>query len=76
MAIHYKCRYCGTNVGTIEQNNVAYQNLGFHKLTAEERAEMISFDSSGNVHVKCICDDCQESFLKNPANYETDYIIH
>jgi hypothetical protein len=76
MAIHYRCRYCGTDVGTIEEKQLDYEQLGFHTLSADERNEMVSYDGTGNIHVKCICEDCHESFTKNPLFYENDYIIH
>lgn len=76
MAIHYYCRYCGINLGTLEQESVDSEYLGFHKLTEDERLDMIEYDSTGHIKVKCICEDCHEAFMKNPDNYETDYIIH
>lgn len=76
MAIHYHCRYCGTNLGKIDQTSLNSEQLGFHTLTNEERDEMIQYDSSGDVLVKCICEDCHETFSKNPIHYENDYIIH
>lgn len=76
MAIHYTCRYCGIDIGTITQSSVDAQSLGFHKLTEDERLDMIQYDSKGNIHVKSICEDCHESFMTNPMNYENDYIIH
>ena len=75
MAIYYFCRHCGTEVGKLEQT-AAPDMLGFDKLTEQERQEMIQSDSFGNVHVKTICENCQESFTINPSNYENDYIIH
>ncbi|MCU9615285.1 anti-sigma-F factor Fin family protein [Caldibacillus lycopersici] len=76
MAVHYHCRHCGTTVGSLDNNNLYSEQLGFHKLSEDERQDMISYDSSGDIHVKCICEDCHESFAKNPLNYENDYIIH
>jgi len=76
LSIHYHCRHCGTTVGTIEQDQVNAEQLGFHKLTNEEREELIQYSESGDIHVKCICDDCHEAFSRNPLNYENDYIIH
>lgn len=76
MAIHYTCRYCGINIGTITQSSVDSQLLGFHKLTEDERMDMINYDHDGDIHVKSICEDCHESFMTNPNNYENDYIIH
>lgn len=76
MSIHYFCRYCGTKLGTLDKKQYNYEQLGFHKLTEDERMNMIQYDLTGNIEVKSICENCHESFSINPSNYETDYIIH
>lgn len=76
MAIHYQCRYCGQKLGSLDEKSVHAEQLGFHILSDEERQEMISYDSEGNIHVKSICEDCHESLSKNPIYYEIDHIIH
>ncbi len=76
MAVHYFCRYCGIKLGTIEENVVDFETLGFHKLTEQERENMLQYEPNGDVNVKSICENCHESFTINPSNHENDYIIH
>ena len=61
MAIHYQCRHCGTNVGTLSNVSVHSEQLGIHMLTDEERLHMVQYQDNGDIHVKTICEDCQES---------------
>ncbi|MBY0095475.1 anti-sigma-F factor Fin family protein [Mesobacillus maritimus] len=76
MAMHYYCRHCGTNIGTLDRLSVQSESLGFHKLTDEERHDMISYESNGDIQIKSICEDCQESYERNPSYHENDYLIH
>lgn len=76
MALHYYCRHCGTKLGTIEQQTIQTEQLGFHQLNDVERQEMIVYDSKGDIQVKSICEDCYESLQRNPELYQNDYIIH
>ncbi|MGM0838768.1 MAG: anti-sigma-F factor Fin [Bacillota bacterium] len=75
MAIHYNCRHCGHRVGTIENRSVYTEHLGFHQLTDSERQEMIAYQQNGDIHVKTICEDCQEALERNPAWHETESFI-
>lgn len=76
MAIKYQCRHCGIPIGTIDDNTVDSEKLGLSTLSDEERMEMISYDSSGDVQIKSICEDCHESLERNPDYYQNDYLIH
>lgn len=76
MALHYHCSHCGTKLGTIEAQVLDTEQLGFDKLTQEERMDMIVYDSAGDVQVSAICDDCYELLQKNPDLHQNDYIIH
>jgi len=76
MAIHYHCRHCGVKLGTLDQYSVETEQLGFHKLNDEERQDMISYNDKGDLQIKSICEDCQESFEKNPEYYQNDFLIH
>jgi hypothetical protein len=75
MAIHYRCRHCGVNVGKIEEQNVDSQKLGFHQLDHSERTEMIQYDESGDMHVNTICEDCHEALDRNPQFHENTTFI-
>ncbi|WP_445492792.1 anti-sigma-F factor Fin family protein [Niallia sp. 03133] len=76
MAIHYHCRHCGVNIGTIDSKSVETSRLGLHVLTDEDRSEMINYSADGEVYIKSICEDCQESLTKHPDYYQNDYLIH
>lgn len=74
MAVHYFCRHCGVEVGKID-NPLYSVELGFHHLTNEERKEMIEYLPNGDIHVKTICEDCQEALERNPDFHEIDNFI-
>ncbi|KLV22214.1 DUF2757 domain-containing protein [Niallia circulans] len=76
MAIHYHCRHCGVHMGTLDTESIAANRLGFDHLSDEDRSEMIQYHQTGDIEVKSICEDCQESLSKNPGYYENDYLIH
>lgn len=76
MALHYHCRHCGTKIGTLQQQSLNTEQLGFNQLNNEDRQDMIEYDSAGNIRVKAICEDCHESLQRNPDLHQNDYIIH
>jgi hypothetical protein len=75
MALHYFCRHCGVKVGSIDRVSLYSDSLGFHQLTDEERQDMISYESTGDIHVKTICEDCQESLDRNPDLHQYERFI-
>jgi hypothetical protein len=75
MAIHYTCRHCGYKVGKIDAASVYTEQLGFHQLSDMERQEMIAYQQNGDVHVKTICEDCQEALDRNPSWHEQEQFI-
>ncbi|ARK28449.1 anti-sigma-F factor Fin family protein [Halalkalibacter krulwichiae] len=74
MAIHYQCRHCKMKIGEIEQHQDAI-SLGFDQLTSQERTDMLTYDSNGDIHVDAICEDCHEALVRNPDLYEIDNVI-
>jgi hypothetical protein len=68
VAIHYHCRHCGTKLGSIDKASIHSESLGLHKLTDQERLEMVAYDSSG--------EDCQEALERNPDYHQYDFLIH
>ncbi len=75
VAIHYICRHCHQNIGTIDAVEVEEQKLGFQALTNEERLEMIEYDKNGDMKVKVICETCQEALERNPLFHQLDSFI-
>lgn len=51
------------------------ESLGFHQLSDQERQEMISYNPNGDIHVKAICEDCQEALERNPDLHQHDTFI-
>ncbi|MBS4198018.1 anti-sigma-F factor Fin family protein [Lederbergia citri] len=76
MPIHYYCRHCSTKMGTINDTVLNEEQLGIHTLTNEEKQDMVSYGSDGDIHIQSICDDCHEAFKKNPDLHQYDYLIH
>lgn len=76
MALRYYCRHCGTNVGQINQQEMSYNRLGFNNLSLEERMDMLQYDPNGDLHVKVICEDCQESLERNPDYHALHTFLH
>ncbi len=75
MAIQYICRHCGVEIGMIENEQMHVNNLGFQMLNDKERLEMISYDQSGNLQVRAICEDCHELLQRNPEYHQHDFLI-
>jgi hypothetical protein len=76
MAIHYHCRHCGMQIGSLNQISIDSERLGIHTLTDEERRDLIAYQSNGDIAVKSICEDCHESLERNPEYYQNEFIIH
>jgi protein-arginine kinase activator protein McsA len=66
MTIHYVCKHCNMPLGQITNENVTEVQLGFHFLTPEERNDIITYNSNGEVTVKLVCDYCHEALQSNP----------
>ena len=75
MSIIYSCKHCGNVVGQLDQQVIDKEVLGWNELTAEDRKEMIQYQNNGDISIRIICEDCQESLEKNPNYHELDYFI-
>ncbi|MFN2748236.1 MULTISPECIES: anti-sigma-F factor Fin family protein [Bacillus] len=75
MALHYYCRHCGVKVGSLDHSYVNSAQLGFDHLTNEERNDMISYKDNGDLHIRTICEDCQEALERNPDYHQYQSFI-
>jgi hypothetical protein len=66
MAVHYVCKHCRMPLGEISNEEVTEFQLGFHFLTPEERGDIITYNSSGDVTVKLVCEYCNEALQTHP----------
>lgn len=62
-------------MGEVDKTLVDSKSLGFQFLNDEERIDMIQYDSSGNITVKSICEDCQEALERNPDYHSLNSFI-
>lgn len=74
MAIYYRCRHCQNNIGMLEDRGWTDRDLGFDRLTQEERNDIILHDN-GNTYVYVICDHCQEILDHYPDRILSPYLI-
>ncbi|MGM0877677.1 MAG: anti-sigma-F factor Fin [Bacillota bacterium] len=75
MALHYHCRHCGVKVGSLDNISVSSEQLGFDHLTNDERQEMITYQQNGDMHIKTICEDCQDALHRNPDFHQYESFI-
>lgn len=75
MSYVYTCRHCGHVIGKLEQNILNTSKLGFDQLSVEDKQEMIRYQSNGEIHIKSICESCQETLGNNPQYHELDFFI-
>lgn len=75
MSIVYQCRHCGNVVGKIEDQVVDTTMLGWDKLSAEDKKEMIDYRQNGDIHIKTICESCEALLKTNPQYHELDFFI-
>lgn len=75
MAIRYYCRHCQVKVGEIDRDSVESNLLGFQLLDKDERLDMVNYQHNGDIHVKTICEDCQEALERNPNLHELNTFI-
>ncbi|HLR61619.1 MAG TPA: anti-sigma-F factor Fin family protein [Lentibacillus sp.] len=75
MAIVYKCRHCGQEIGKLDQQMVDTSMLGLDQLSSEDKRDMISYEANGGITIKSICESCEESLESLPQYHELDYFI-
>ncbi|MBP1970357.1 hypothetical protein J2Z83_002475 [Virgibacillus natechei] len=75
MAIVYTCRHCGHVIGKLEQKMVDTSLLGFDQLSTKEKIDMIEYKDNGDVQIKAICEDCEDTLGHHPQYHELDFFI-
>lgn len=66
MAIIYQCRYCRHQVARIDEKMVSEEALGLQILTSDERKDIMTYDSGGNMLILITCEYCQEAMERSP----------
>lgn len=75
VGVYYTCRHCNTCLGIIPKNQVQIEQLALNLLTVDDLQSMMTSDAMGNIHIRIICEDCEEAFQHNPSLHGMDYII-
>ena len=76
MRLEYICRYCQTWLGSIDRGDLSDQQLGFDRLTPEEREDIITSNINGIQQVRIICETCQQTLEENPDLYLLPQLFH
>jgi Protein of unknown function (DUF2757) len=76
MAYEYVCRYCHTLIGKIDHQEITEEQLGFDRLTPEEREDIITNDVYGNQQIRVVCETCQEVLESYPERSLLPCLFH
>ncbi|MGM8213041.1 anti-sigma-F factor Fin [Virgibacillus sp. W0430] len=75
MSIIYTCRHCGHEIGKLDRKVVDTSMLGWDNLSNQDKKEMITYKTNGDVHIKTICENCETSLGQLPQYHELDFFI-
>ncbi|WP_339060693.1 anti-sigma-F factor Fin [Tepidibacillus marianensis] len=64
--IKYVCRHCGHHLGSFDSLVAHDERLGLNSLTTQERENIISYESNGDIIANVVCEYCQEALERNP----------
>ena len=68
VTIHYRCRYCEQQLGTLPfKNKETIQKI--HQLEIGEIDDYVDADSQGDIVVQCICEQCEQAMRSFPNYY-------
>lgn len=69
MAIHYKCRHCNTEVGSLPFESARETVLLLQKMDEAEEERFLTYEKDGALTVRCICEQCEQSLQRFPDYY-------
>ena len=75
MIYEYQCRYCHIHLGSIDATGLSEQQLGFDRLTPEERGDIITSNVAGKTLIRVTCESCQEVLERYPERSILPYLI-
>jgi len=68
--VEYVCKYCHHLIGELDQPNWSYADVerycGLGNLTPLERMESISYEDSGALRLRTVCDYCKRALETHP----------
>jgi len=69
MAIRYKCRHCETEIGTLPFESAKETILQLQKMDEGEEERYLTYEQDGELTVRCICEQCEQSLQRFPDYY-------
>lgn len=69
MAIRYTCRHCETEIGTLPFESAKETVLLLHKMNEAEAEHFLAYEKDGELTVRCICEQCEQSLQRFPDYY-------
>ncbi len=69
MAIRYTCRHCETEIGTLPFESAKETILLLQKMDEGEEERFLTYEKNGELTVRCICEQCEQSLLRFPDYY-------
>ncbi|MFJ7936804.1 anti-sigma-F factor Fin [Sporosarcina sp. NPDC096371] len=69
MAIRYTCRHCETEIGTLPFESVKETILQLQKTDEGQEDQFLTYEKDGDLTVRCICEQCEQSLLRFPDYY-------
>ena len=72
MVIRYHCRHCETEIGSLPFESAEVVVKLIRKLendTSQEDEEFLVMGEGGEMKVRCICEQCEESLQRFPNYY-------
>ena len=64
--IRYSCNHCHTEIGSIPFES-AKDTLS--QIDGDDKSTFLSVDSDGGLHIRCICEHCEQSLQTFPDYY-------
>lgn len=66
--IHYHCRHCETEVGSLPFES-AQEVLTLINKLGDEDEQFLTYKDDGTITVRCICEQCEQSLQQFPNYY-------
>lgn len=67
--IRYSCSHCSTEIGSIPFESAKETISQMNGWSEKEKQSFLSVDRDGSLHIKCICEHCEQSLKQFPERY-------
>lgn len=76
MAIMYTCKHCKFVIGHIKSEGVLTSLFRFQRLSVSGNKQMIHYKANGDVLIRVICKNCEQTLMEHPNYHALEYFIH